>query len=195
MAHGLVLTVFVTACFYISGSQFNPAVSIGILIAYKQSLSQAIAFIISQLIAAACGVGALTFLLGQDDTTAAALEAANHGARLGSLSDPETGSVVAVFGIEAIMTFALMFIIFTALVDGRAKQLAGFAVGLTVATGIVAFGPLTVASMNPARSFGPALYGHWDMHWVYWAAPITGAVVAAMVYKLAWSADDSSKND
>jgi len=193
LAHGLVLTVFVTACLYISGSQFNPAVSVGVLLAGKQSLTQTIAFIISQLLAAASGVGMMTFLFSENETTAAALETARHGATLGSLSDPETGSIISVFGIEALMTFALMFVILAAVVDDRAHKIGGFCVGLTVATGILAFGPLTGASMNPARSFGPALYGHWDMHWVYWAGPITGSIVAALVYRFVWA--DAKKSD
>lgn len=183
MAHGLSLVVFVTACMYISGAQFNPAVSIGLLVIGKQKAPQAFAFIAAQLVAAVCAAGALVFLLGRDMTDPVRL-----GATLGSLTD--AGDIKAVLGIEFLMTFALMFVIMATVVDDRAHKLGGFCVGLVVAMCIVAFGPLTGASMNPARSFGPALYGYWDMHWVYWAAPIAGAITAAVVYKVVWESGD-----
>lgn len=189
LAFGTVLAVFVSGCMYISGAQFNPAVSIGVLILGKQSPKQALAFIVTQLIAAGCAIGMMVFLLGTDEQAKAAMEATNHGASLGVLSLGERANPLAVFGIEFFMTFALMFVVLTAVVDERAHKLGGLAVGIVVAMCIVAFGPWTGASMNPARSFGPALYGHWEMHWVYWAAPIAGAVAASMVYKLAWSED------
>ena len=62
-------------------------------------------------------------------------------------------------------------------------KLGGFGIGLTVAFDILCGGPVTGASMNPARSFGPALiYGHFDLHLCYWVAPIAGAVVAALLF-------------
>ncbi|MCH7602417.1 MAG: aquaporin [Planctomycetes bacterium] len=65
----------------------------------------------------------------------------------------------------------------------QTAAIGGFGIGLTVATDILCFGPLTGASMNPARSLGPALIaGAWDFHWVYWAGPILGALAAAFVY-------------
>ena len=140
------------------------------------------------LVAAAAGVGMMTFLLGESDATASAVASAAHGATIGSLT--LGGHTLAVFALEALMTFTLMFVILAGLVDARAPKLGGFYVGLTVATCIFAFGPLTGASMNPARTFGPAVYGHWEMHWVYWAAPIVGALVAGGVYKLAWTQDE-----
>jgi len=191
LAHGLVLTVFVTACLYVSGSQFNPAVSIGLLAIGKQDARTAGAYILSQLLAAASAAGMLVFLLGAKEPTSTMIEEARLGATLGELSLGEAANPLAVFGLELLMTFALMFMILAAVVDGRAHKLGGFCVGLTVATCIVGFGPLTGASMNPARSFGPALYGHWQMHWVYWVAPILGAVFAALVYKFAWPPEEA----
>jgi len=192
LAHGLVLTVFVTACFYVSGAQFNPAVSIALLAIGKQDLRTTTAYIISQLFAAVSGAGMLVLLLGRDEPTRGMLEHARLGATLGLLSSGETANPFAVFGLEVLMTFALMFIILAAVVDQRAHKLGGFCVGLVVATCIVGFGPLTGASMNPARSFGPALYGHWDMHWVYWVAPIAGAVAAGLAYKHGWPPEEAT---
>ncbi len=83
------------------------------------------------------------------------------------------------------MTFLLMTAVFGTAVDerGKALKIGGFGIGLTVTFDILAGGAITGASMNPARSFGPALvYGHFDLHWCYWLAPIAGAVVAALIY-------------
>ena len=192
LAHGLVLAVFISGTMYISGGQLNPAVAFGVAVAGKQPWSQAVTFMITQCIAGACGVGMMVFLLGQSPALQSAMEATNHGATLGSLSIGDAGrgidpSVVGVFGLELLMTFALVFVVLTTAVDERAHRLGGFCIGLTVAICIVAFGPLTGASMNPARSFGPAVYGHWQMHWVYWAAPLAGGALAAGVYRLVWA--------
>jgi hypothetical protein len=66
---------------------------------------------------------------------------------------------------------------------GRAVKIGGFGIGLTVALDILAGGAVTGASMNPARSFGPALeMVHWEWHWAYWVAPTAGACAAALVY-------------
>lgn len=191
MAHGLVLIVFVSACMYISGAQFNPAVSIGVAVAGKQSWKQAGIFIAVQLFAAACGAGMLMFMVGRE-----AADKTFLGATVGALSGVanEGGAeIVKLFILEAMMGFTLMFIIFSAVIDDRAHKLGGFCVGLTVMACIVGFGPMTGASMNPARSFGPALY-YWSefssVHWVYFVAPVVGAIIAALLYKHVW--DESS---
>jgi aquaporin TIP len=134
----------------------------------------------------------LKLALGAGPAMGDALAAVRHGATLGALSTGEDASVVGVFVFEVIMTFALMFVILAAIVDGRAQKHAGLMVGGTVSACIFAFGPVTGASMNPARSFGPAVFGHWDMHWVYWLAPITGAALAALVYTLVFARPDAS---
>ena len=88
-------------------------------------------------------------------------------------------------GVEIILTFLLVIAIFGTAIDprGQAVKIGGFGIGLTVALDILAGGPVTGASMNPARSFGPALIqGYWDWHGFYWVAPIIGAVLAALLY-------------
>jgi glycerol uptake facilitator-like aquaporin len=88
--------------------------------------------------------------------------------------------------MEFIMTFLLMTSVFGTAVDerDRAVKIGGFGIGLTVAFDILAGGAVTGASMNPARSFGPALeLMHWQFHWMYWVAPIAGACAAALLYE------------
>lgn len=93
--------------------------------------------------------------------------------------------VPAAFLIEWLLSFALMFVIMAVATDERvADGFAGLAVGLTVAFDALMGGPLTGASMNPARSFGPALLaGAWTAHWLYWLAPVTAMIAAARAYE------------
>ena len=87
--------------------------------------------------------------------------------------------------IEVVLTFLLVFTVFATAVDpkGAFPIIAGFGIGLVVVFDILAGGPLTGASMNPARSFGPALVsGSWANHWVYWLGPLVGGALAALVY-------------
>ena len=95
-------------------------------------------------------------------------------------------STGTVFAMEMILTFLLVTSVYAAAVDerGKAVKIGAFAIGLTVTFDILAGGPVTGASMNPARSFGPALVmGHWQWHWIYWAAPIAGGCLAGLVYQ------------
>lgn len=184
LAHACVLVVFVAGTIYISGAQFNPAVSIGLVLIRKQGVGRCGAFIAVQLLASACAVGMIVALVGTDAELAGAIESGRHGATLGALSVGERANTGAVLGLEILQTFALMYVILATLVDARAQKLGGFCVGIVVATCILAFGPVTGSGMNPARSFGPALYGHWDMHWVYWVGPIVGAALASGAWKL-----------
>ena len=90
------------------------------------------------------------------------------------------------FAIEWLLSFALMLVIAAVATDERvAGGFGAIAIGLTVGFCAMMGGPLTGASMNPARSFGPALVGgFWNAHWIYWLAPITGMLAAAQTYEL-----------
>jgi aquaporin Z len=88
------------------------------------------------------------------------------------------------FLVEWLLSFVLMLVIMAVATDERVPEgFAGLAVGLTVGFCALMGGPLTGASMNPARSFGPAVVGGpWTAHWLYWAAPITGMIAAGWTY-------------
>jgi MIP family channel proteins len=177
LAHGLALSVAVYATGHISGGHINPAVTCAMFATKKIGGGKAIAYIIAQLLGATIAAIALKSLY-----PAAAVESAKLGATLGSLSAAEPMKTLV---IEAFLTFLLVTTIFgVAVAKGGPKNVYGFAIGLTVCLDILAAGPLTGASMNPARSFGPALIGeHWDVHHVYWLGPILGGVVAGVVYQ------------
>jgi len=176
LAHGLALSVAVNAFGGVSGAHFNPAVTIAALVTGRIQAPGAAAYIAVQLAAA----------------TAAALICANvfppdavAQANLGIPLPAAWATPATVFTFEFVMTFLLVIAIFGTALDprGAVVKIGGFGIGLTVAFDILAGGAVTGASMNPARSFGPALVqGHWEWHLFYWLAPIAGAITAALVY-------------
>ncbi len=173
-AHGIVLAVVVTATMNISGGHINPAVTVGLWSVRKIDSKHALLYIIAQLVGAVLGALALKFLY---PAGAAASVSLGTPVPLGGLSFATAAA------IEAVLTFFLVFAVFGTAVDHRAPKVGGFAIGLVLVFDILAGGPLTGASMNPARTFGPALVsGTWTQHLVYWIGPILGGVVAAIVY-------------
>lgn len=175
LAHGLVLAIMISALGRVSGGVFNPAVAIGLAVTGKLSWPKAVAYIVAQL----AGGAAAGFLL-KALFPAAAIGAASLGTPLVAAGVEAWQAVV----VEAILTFFLMTAIFGTAVDKKGpNQLAGFGIGTVLVFDILAGGSLTGASMNPARTFGPALAGNfWAGHWIYWVGPIIGAVVAALLY-------------
>ncbi|MCG8448896.1 MAG: aquaporin [Pirellulales bacterium] len=194
LAHGLALSVAVNAFGGISGAHFNPAVTLGMLITGRIKLDGALQYILAQLAGASVAAWACQSLFPLEAVNSAML-----GIPLPSADNMPgvEGAWLTVGGLcacEFILSFLLMTAIFGTAVDprGQAVKIGGFGIGLTVTFDILAGGPITGASMNPARSFGPALIykltggeagaGAFDLHWCYWVAPIAGAVVAALVY-------------
>ncbi len=173
LAHGLILAIMVTALMRISG-HFNPAVTIGFAVTRRIAPMMAGIYIIAQLLGAMIAAYALKGLFP---------EALVLAARAGGQSVSSDVSLTQAVVLEAIATFFLVFVIFGTAVDPKAPKVGGFAIGLAVAADILAIGPLTGASMNPARSFGPAVAsGVYEAQAVYWIGPIVGAVLAALLY-------------
>lgn len=176
LAHGLALSIAVSIFAGVSGSHFNPAVTLGMLSTGRITPPKAGVYIIAQLVGATIAAFCCSMIYP---------EAAVNAAKLGIPLPSAWVDTPVLLLTEFILTFLLMTAIFGTAVDDRAPgmKLGGFAIGLTVAFDILAAGPVTGASMNPARSFGPALvHGLFDKHWCYWIAPIAGAIVAAQLY-------------
>lgn len=173
LAHGIILAVLVSAAMRISG-HFNPAVTIGFLATRRIEAAMAGVFIGAQILASILAAYSLKWLLPSPLTDIT---------RLGGqaiASDVTAGQAI---GLEAIATFFLSFVIFGTAVDPKAPRIAGLAIGGTVTAGILALGPFTGASFNPARSLGPAVAsGIFEGQAVYWIGPIVGAVAAALLY-------------
>jgi aquaporin Z len=157
----------------ISG-HFNPAVTIGFIAARRIDPMMAGVYIVAQLLGAVVAAYALKA------TFPAAVFASTHaGGQSISLDTTSTQAWI----LEAVATFFLVFVVFGTAVDPKAPKVGGFAIGLTVAADILAIGPMTGASMNPARSFGPAFVsGAFEGQFIYWTAPIAGGIVAALLY-------------
>ncbi|MSQ33817.1 MAG: MIP family channel protein [Dehalococcoidia bacterium] len=170
LTFGLVVMAMVYATGHISGAHLNPAVTLGFCLARHFPWKDVPGYWLAQLAGAAAASLALRGLLGL---------AANLGATA------PTGGLAQSFGFEAAMTFFLMFVIMAVATDVRAvRQGAAIAIGGTVALDAIFGGPISGASMNPARSFGPALVsGVWKAHWLYWTAPILGACAASLFYR------------
>jgi MIP family channel proteins len=176
LAHGLALSIAVSATGAISGGVINPAIAIALAVARKLTPARCVAFVIAELIGATIAGYLVVAVFGHDKAIADAhWGTPTPGAGV-------TGGMAVL--MEVVLTFLLGISVFLTAVDPRApKSIAGFGIGLTIAMDILAGGPISGASMNPARSFGPALAsGVWDMHWVYWVGPSIGAIVAAIVY-------------
>jgi len=180
-AHGLTIMVFAFSYGALSGAHFNPAVTVGVLAARAMSLGEAIAYIISQLVAAACAALLLRAVLGGDATGLGRPELA-QGVVLAATTltiTPEAG-----FVIEAVLAFFLVIVVLTTAVARGAGQLAPIAIGMTVTLNILMAGALTGANFNPAISFGPMIAtANFANAWLYMIAPLVGAVAAALVHK------------
>ena len=97
---------------------------------------------------------------------------------------------------EAVATFFLVLVVFGTAVDPKAPRVGGLAIGFVVAADILAIGPLTGGSMNPARSFGPAVAsGVFEAQVIYWAAPIVGGIIAALLYEYLFLQRDTEPAD
>ena len=177
LAHGMAIAVLVYATAHISGGHINPAVTFAAWLTRKISAARGLMFIVAQLSGAV--VGALLLLVTIPDAADANLGAHALG--------PDV-SVGMGFVMEIVVTFALVFVIFATAVDrGGIGNHAPLAIGLTVLVDHLIAVPITGASMNPARSFGPALVaGEWSYHWIYWGAPLLGGAVAGLVYQFAF---------
>ena len=178
LAHGLALSM---AVYFTQGGHINPAVTIAMLATRRIQLPAALSYIAFQLGGAVLAAFALKQLFPEG-----AVAAAKLGATLGTAENITALGPVKTALLEAVLTFLLLMTIFGVAVDKRgAKNVYGFAIGLTICMDILAAGPLTGASMNPARSLGPALIsGEWRDFWLYIAGPVTGAALGALVYQL-----------
>ncbi len=166
---GIMVGVFTVG--RISGAHMNPAVTIATVITGNTGLIRGALYITAQLIGAVLAVAVLHGVAFDND---------NLG--LNQVSPAiSTGQGLL---LEGFLTFFLVWTVFAVAVDKRANPaLAPLAIGFVMMAGHFVSLGRTGASMNPARSFGPAAYfGNFNQHWVYWAGPVAGAVLAALIY-------------
>jgi aquaporin NIP len=170
LTFGLIIMVMIAATGHLSGAHFNPAVTLAFALTRHFPWRDVPVYIGAQLLGAVGGAFTLQILFGSVGHLGATLPA---------------GSAFQSFGLEVLLTAVLMFVIISVATDTRAVgEVAALAIGGTVALDALWGGPISGASKNPARSFGPALIaGAWQSHWVYWLGPIFGAILGAYVYQ------------
>jgi glycerol uptake facilitator protein len=175
IAFGLVVTTMIYSLGYVSGCHINPAATIAFWATNRMEANKAVFYIGSQLIGAVAGGYVLGILFPQ------AISAVHLGVTaLGKGTTLFQGMLM-----EFIITFLLVLVIFATVVDQRApKGFAGLAIGIVILFGVMVGGPITGGSMNPARTFGPAVAsGFFENHLVYWVGPVLGGIVAGFVYE------------
>jgi MIP family channel proteins len=184
-AHGLAIMAFAFAYGSLSGGHMNPAVTVGLLAVGALGRSEAIGYIISQLIGGVAGALLLRSVLGGAET-GLGTPALAHDLALGTIF--LTVTPVAGFMIEAVLGFFLVTVVLSTAVAGRAGSLAPLAIGMTLTLNILMGGALTGAPFNPARALGPMVAtGNFSDAWLYLTAPIVGAILAAILHTgFAW---------
>ncbi|KAJ0015765.1 hypothetical protein NQD34_014055 [Periophthalmus magnuspinnatus] len=178
LVHGLAVAVLVAIMDKISGSHFNPPFTIAIYMCGGMELSMVGPYLVSQLIGGVMGAGMAKVMTPADrymNATGAAFDILR--------SDSQVYS--ALFG-EVSMTCLITMVVLLVAVNGKTKTpLAPFLVGCTVIINVLAGGDISGTCLNPARAFGPAVIAnYWTYHWVYWAGPIGGGVLAAILLRL-----------
>lgn len=185
-SHGLSIATLAMAVFHISGGQLNPAVTISMMAVGRVSVLKAVFFIIAQCAGAICGAAIVYYMTPTDSIGSLGVTAPSNGV-----------STAQAFGVELMLTFILVFVIFAATDPNRG--MAGY--GVPLAIGICVFIclmhgiPSSGASLNPARSLGPAVVMNlWRDHWIYWVAPTLGGLLATCTYKLFFAQRRNNQN-
>lgn len=191
LAFGLTVLTMAYAVGHISGGHFNPAVSFGLWAAGKLPGKDLLPYIIAQLIGAIAAAGLLYFILsGKSDLTTVGGFAANG---YGELS-PDGYGLGAAFAAEFVLTMFFLLIILGATDRLANGKFAGIAIGLALTLIHLISIPITNTSVNPARSVSQALFAdggnYLSQTWLFWLAPVGGAVVAGIIYKSLMASPD-----
>ncbi|CAI5465564.1 unnamed protein product [Closterium sp. Yama58-4] len=175
IAHGLALVVAVGAASGISGGHINPAVTLGMLAVGLVDVITAAAYVAAQLIGGVFGAGLVKAITPASTHDALGAHVLGAGVSIGQ-------GVLT----EIILTAILVYAVFATAVDPKGpSHLAPMLIGFSVLVDHIVGVPLTGASMNPARSFGAAVWSNvWENHWIYWVGTIIGACVVSVAYCL-----------
>jgi MIP family channel proteins len=174
LAAGFIIATIVVGFGHISGAHINPAVTVSFLVACEIDIVRALCYIGMQLLGAVSG-SCLLLLIAPSH--------AQGNLGINTITGGVTVSQAII--VECIITFILCYTVH-AICDKQREDIGGskaLAVGLAIIVGCLFGGPYTGASMNPARSFGPAtVMNSWENHWVYWFGPLSGSILAAIIY-------------
>jgi aquaporin Z len=172
LAHGLMVAGLAYAYGAISGAHVNPAVTFAVALRGRIKWQDAVIYWVAQFVGAVLGAGALFVAFGGASS--------GLGATLPAAGVTPMQAIV----VEALLTFLLANAVLHTAERKSGTPFAGLAIGLTLAAAILMGGSLTGASLNPARTFGPALFtNHLDVLWIYLVGPAAGAGLAALAYR------------
>jgi len=188
---GLTVSLLASGFWEISGGHFNPAVSLAFALKGTISVVRCIVYMIAQCVGSTAG-SALLYVFTPEEFRGS----------LGVLQLHPKVSAVTGCAIEAILTYVLIWTILSSgdPIRGFTGYQASYAIGLSVTVGMLMGIPYTGASLNPMRSFGPAVVmNKMDHHWIYWVGPCGGAVIAVLAYdyvfKLKAPSNDENVNE
>jgi aquaporin Z len=184
IAFGFAVVAMAYAIGGISGCHINPAVTVGVLVAGRMSGKDAIGYIVAQLIGAALGAGVLYLLVSGRP----GFEMKEWGLGANGYGDGYLGNynLTSAFVAEAVFTCIFLFVILAVTSKSGNSTMAGLAIGVTLMLIHLVVIPITGTSVNPARSFGPAIFAGGKalaQLWLFFVAPILGAIVAALIWK------------
>jgi len=176
-AHGLAIAVMFAAFAQVSGAHFNPAVTIGFWVTKRISTLDVLLYWATQLAGAIAAAFVLKAIIPEDTWRAVAIGTPEMIRDL-----PRLSAMI----LEALATFFFVLVFFATAVDegqSTSRSIAGFAIGLTFALGVMVTGPFTGGTLNPARALGPAVASsHWANWGVYWVGPLAGGFLAGLLY-------------
>jgi len=191
LAFGVTVATMAQSIGHVSGCHINPAVTAGLLVGQKIGLVKALLYVVSQCLGAILGAGLLKVFYPSSISS-------SDSGYLGLTGLAPNISPGQGFGVEFFITFVLVLVVFGSAADDIAakntKGSAPLAIGLSITTCHLYAVPLTGASMNPARTFGPAVIAmNFTNHWVYWLGPILGGICASIVYNMILKAQEEKE--
>lgn len=183
LAFGLTVLTMVYAIGHISGCHLNPAVSVGLFVAGRFEMKDLLPYVVSQLLGAILAASVLYLIANGKPGFEASAGFASNG--YGELS-PGGYNLISVLITEVVLTFIFLFVILGATHENAPKGFAGIAIGLALTLIHLISIPVSNTSVNPARSTSQALFAggeYVSQLWLFWLAPIVGAILAGLVYR------------
>jgi len=192
LAFGLTVVTGAYAFGPISGGHFNPAVSLGLVVAGRMPADKLPGYVVAQVVGACAAAGVLYFIAsGKPGVDLGGFAANGFGA-----NSPGQYSMAAALVCEVVMTAFFLLVILGSTAQRASNAFAGMAIGLCLALIHLVSIPVTNTSVNPARSTGPALFApQWamDQLWMFWVAPLVGAALGAIIYRVTMSESRSAQ--
>ena len=187
LAFGLTVVTAAYALGHISGGHFNPAVTVGVLVARRIEVREAIVYIVSQLVGAIIAAAIIVVIANGADGFSVGTDAGQSTLAANGFADHSPGGYdwLAALVAEVVLTFFFLLVILGVTGRGAPAGFAPLTIGLTLTLIHLISIPVTNTSVNPARSTGPALFvGGWAIEqlWLFWLAPIVGAALAGVVH-------------